>query len=127
MKPIDPMFLTSLLIPLAMVFAGLLFRKRAPKKINHFFGYRTSMSMKNRETWEFAHHHVGKNMLTVGSIMLLVSAVLMLCVTNCCEALAVSQTSFVVAMAQLVILIATLVPTEKALNKHFDKDGNRKE
>ena len=34
--------------------------KKAPKEINSVFGYRTSMSMKNKDTWEFAHKYCGK-------------------------------------------------------------------
>ena len=28
--------------------------------VNFVFGYRTSMSMKNKDTWEFAHKYCGK-------------------------------------------------------------------
>lgn len=45
-------------------------RKRPPKKINSFYGYRTAMSMKNRETWEFAHKHCGKLWSAWGCIAL---------------------------------------------------------
>ena len=34
--------------------------KKAPDSINPVFGYRTTMSMKNRDTWEFAHQYCGK-------------------------------------------------------------------
>ena len=49
------MLIMGLLIPLTMVGFGKLFLTRAPKNINMVFGYRTVMSMKNRDTWEFAH------------------------------------------------------------------------
>ena len=49
------MLIMDLLIPTVMVLFGRAFLKKAPKEINYVFGYRTSRSMKNRDTWEFAH------------------------------------------------------------------------
>lgn len=50
----------ALWAPLLMIIFGAIFRKAAPKKINSLYGYRTTMSMKNRDTWEFAHHYFGR-------------------------------------------------------------------
>ena len=46
------MFMTTLLIPVMMIVFGLIFLKNPPKEINWAYGYRTSMSMKNQETWD---------------------------------------------------------------------------
>ncbi len=54
------MFIMDLLIPIVMILLGRAFLKKAPKEINCVFGYRTSMSMKNKDTWEFAHRYCGK-------------------------------------------------------------------
>ena len=62
-----------LLIPLSMIGFGRFFMKRAPKKVNMWFGYRTPMAMKNRDTWEFAHRHFGRTWYITGLIMLVVS------------------------------------------------------
>ena len=35
-------------------FMGKIFYEKSPGQISGEFGYRTSMSMKNRNTWEFA-------------------------------------------------------------------------
>lgn len=40
----------SLLIPAVMIVAGFLMWKHPPKKINGFYGYRTTRSMKNQDT-----------------------------------------------------------------------------
>ena len=42
----------DLLIPVTMVFIGKRFQKKPPKEINAMYGYRTAMSMKNKETWK---------------------------------------------------------------------------
>ena len=54
------MLIMVLLIPLMMIGFGRLFLKKAPGTINAAFGYRTSMSMKNKDTWEFAHRYCGR-------------------------------------------------------------------
>ena len=48
------MLIMNLLIPFTMIGFGRHFMRKAPQKINGIYGYRTTMSMKNRETWEFA-------------------------------------------------------------------------
>ena len=54
------MLAVDLLIPATMIGFGLLFLKRPPKKINAIFGYRSMRSMRNEDTWRFAHQHCGK-------------------------------------------------------------------
>lgn len=56
---------------------GKYFLKNAPKEINAAFGYRTSMSMKNRDTWVFAHNYCGKIWFFGGLILLPVSTIVM--------------------------------------------------
>jgi len=119
------MFLINLLIPITMLGFGKYFSKSAPKEINGVFGYRTSMSMKNKDTWEFAHHYCGKLWVTLGWITLIISAVAMLLVVGKNES-AVGIVSIVLSGIQFVFLIGSIFPTEKALKRTFDKDGNRR-
>ena len=49
------MLLMNLMIPLTMIGFGRSFMKNTPKEINAVFGYRTSISMKNKDTWENPH------------------------------------------------------------------------
>ena len=45
------MLIMDLLLPFTMIGFGRYFMKKAPKEINSVFGYRTSMSMKNKDTY----------------------------------------------------------------------------
>ena len=72
------MCVTVLLIPFLMISFGGLFSRSAPKEINSAFGYRTSMSMKNADTWQFAHHYFGKIWRTLGWILIIPSVIPML-------------------------------------------------
>ena len=41
-----------LLVPAVMLYFGWRFLNRPPQKINALYGYRTSRSMKNQQTWD---------------------------------------------------------------------------
>ena len=119
------MFVTSLLIPCIMIVFGILFSRRAPKKINVWYGYRTVRSMKNEDTWSFAHQHLGRTWMIVGAVMLVISVVPMIAVLGKDDD-TVSVVSLVITMVQLIPLIASIFPTERALKNTFDENGSRK-
>jgi len=118
-------FIIYLLIPLLMTALGMFFLKKPPKKINWFFGYRTTMSMKNRETWGFAHKYVGKIWLTIGLIMLIVSAAITLIIFNKDSSI-MKIVGEVLLGVQIIPFIISVFPTEKALRSNFDNNGNRR-
>lgn len=116
----------NLLIPAIMLGAGKLFLKKAPKDISWIFGYRTTMSMKNEDTWYFAHRIAGAFWWKWGWITLAITVVAMLLILNKSDEV-VSAVGCIVMFAQMIPLIAVIPHTEKALRNTFDKDGNRKE
>ena len=118
------MFIAAIICPAVMIVAGLYFRKSAPKKINAFLGYRTEMSMKNRDTWEFAHKYIGNLWSVLGSILIVPSAVPMFFLIGKSEEL-ISVFSLIICFVGMAALIASIIPTEKALKKNFDKVGNK--
>lgn len=62
---------SSLLTGLVALVGGLLFKKYPPKEINWWYGYRTKLSMKNQEQWDFAQKLGAKNMIKYTSILFL--------------------------------------------------------
>lgn len=54
------MMICNLLIPVCMIIIGKVFSKNPPKTINGVYGYRTAMSMKNKDTWNFAQLYCGR-------------------------------------------------------------------
>ena len=119
------MLLTALICPLMMLIIGLIYKNHAPKKINRFSGYRTEMSMKNIGTWTFAHKYIARMWLIWGAILTVPSAVPMLFVMDKSEEI-ISIVALIVCFIGLSVMMATLIPTEIAFRKNFDKDGNRK-
>jgi len=118
------MVVMDLLIPLTMIGFGCYFIKRAPKEINVIFGYRTTMSMKNRDTWEFAHRYCGRIWYYTGIIMLPLTVIPMLFVFGK-NTDTIGWLGAVICFIQMIPLIGTIFPTEKALKKNFDRNGNR--
>ena len=118
------MVIMDLLIPLVMIGFGKLFLKSAPKEINFVFGYRTRRSMKNKETWEFAHKYIGKLWYVGGLILVPISIIPMLFVIGKSED-AIGYLGAAICQVQIIALIGCIFPVEGALKKNFDKDGNR--
>jgi uncharacterized membrane protein len=119
------MFVMSVLIPGIMIGFGAYFRKHAPKEINDIFGYRTTMSMKNKETWEFAHRHCGRLWWKYGWGMLLLTVMAMLFVLGKSENV-IGTFGGIICAVQTIGLIASIIPTERALKRNFDQQGQKK-
>ena len=119
------MLLTSLLIPVIMLVFGWIFHRQAPKKINVWYGYRSARSMKNEDTWVFAHQHIGRTWMLVGAVLLVISVIPMIAVYGKDDD-TVSVVSLVLLFVQMLPMIMSLIPTERALKKTFDENGIRK-
>ena len=119
------MLAMNLLFPLIMIVMGRYFMKKSPKEINYIFGYRTNMSMKNKDTWDFAHKYFGKRWFRLGWLLIPISVIPMLFVIGKGEDI-IGTVGMVVMVIDLILLIAPIFPTERALKKTFDKDGNKR-
>lgn len=118
------MLIMNLIIPLSMIGFGKYFLKNTPKEINYVFGYRTTMSMKNRDTWDFAHKYFGKIWYICGLVLLPFSIILMFFVLGQNKDI-IGILGIILCFIQIIPLIGSIFPTEKALKKNFDKNGNR--
>ena len=119
------MLVMGLLFPAVMILFGAVFTKTAPKKINYIFGYRTDMSMKNRDTWEFAHKYIGKLWFRFGLLLIPITVIPMLFVIGNSENV-VATVGLIVSFVNTVTLTGPIFFTENSLNRTFDKDGKRK-
>lgn len=119
------MLIMDLLIPFTMIGYGRSFSKKAPKEINAVYGYRTSMSMKNSDTWVFAHNYFGKLWYICGMILLPISLIAMIYIMGKANNV-VGTVGGVVCFIQMIPLAGVIIPTEIALKRRFDKNGNRR-
>jgi len=115
----------NLLLPVTMISFGRYFMKKAPNEINAVFGYRTSMSMKNKDTWEFAHKYCGKIWYVYGLAILPITVIFMLLIIGKNKDY-IGTIGGIICGVQLIPLIGSIFQTEIALNKNFDKNGKRR-
>lgn len=111
--------------PAIMIFAGWMMWKHCPKDINGLVGYRTTRSMKNMDTWQFAHDFCGRLWWKIGFVMLAGSALVFAFVCRS-DKKTIGIAVSVLLLVQCAVLIASIVPTEKALKTTFNDDGTRK-
>ena len=116
------MLILVLLMPLFMIGFGWMFMTNPPKDINTSFGYRTKRSMRNQDTWLFAHKHIGKTWFVCGIVLIPASLVLMFLVMGR-EADVIRTTGFIILGLQLFLMLGAILPTESALKKKFDEFG----
>jgi uncharacterized membrane protein len=111
------------IMSLTMIGGGLLFIKRPPKEINSVIGYRTTMSRKNKETWDFAHQYSGQVWIKSGILNGVIASILAVALQGFNH---YNQLMVALIYIQLVVLLLVIPLTEIALRKKFDQNGNRK-
>lgn len=114
-----------LLVPLTMIYFGITFLKNPPKEINGVYGYRTPRSIKNIETWKFAHHYSGKLWFQWGVISLPLSILPMFFLLGKSTD-EIGTCGSIICLLQIIPLVGVIFPTEAALKKTFDENGNKK-
>ncbi|RRJ24736.1 SdpI family protein [Lachnoanaerobaculum gingivalis] len=123
------MLVMNLLIPLTMIIFGYIYNKKPPQKPKSKFaysGYRTSMSMKNEETWEYANRFFGKLWFRFGIPVGVISIIAFIFFIGK-DKDTVGFAGMIICYVQLVAMLLPVIPTEISLRRRFDKYGNRKD
>ena len=119
------MFVCNLLTPVLMIVCGKMMWKHTPKNINGIIGYRTTRSMKNMDTWKFAHDYCGRLWWKIGWIMLIPSIIVQFPFFNSDDNM-IGVVGVILCTIQCVILIISIFLTERALKRNFTDDGTRR-
>ena len=120
------MLVMAELVPVTMMLFGCLFSYRPPKNINGIYGYRTKRSMKNSQTWEFAHRYCGKVWILAG-IVTSQFAIPCMRLVMYTDVDTIGIRGGILVLVQCIILVLTIPLTERALRKNFDEYGMKKE
>ena len=112
-----------LLIPGIMIFFGRTMRDHPPKTINAAYGYRTTMSMMNQDTWDYAQAACAKRWRKWGRVLALITLVVLIVALRRPggEDFMGYYTAFEVAF-----LLASVAATEIDLRRTFDQKGDRR-
>ena len=108
------------IIPAIMIIAGRMMWKHCPKHMNSMSGYRTTRSMKNMDTWKFANDYCGRLWWKIGWIMIIHIPFYGASDDT------MGILSIIIIVIQLVFLIGSIFPTEKALKNNFNEDGTKR-
>ena len=109
---LDPPILICVLCGIIYIITGALVLRYPPKKINDFYGYRTSRSKKSQAHWDFAQKESSKYIIQSGYY----------CLLTCVPFILYESGKVGIWIA---IILSTLSPfislyqTEKALKKKF--------
>lgn len=116
------MFCCTLLIPIIMIMAGNSMRLGKFKTINYIVGYRTRRSMKNQQTWDYAHRECGRLWVRWGVLMLVPAAVIMLLLLGK-EIPTIGTVGGIFTVLQMIPLFLSIAIVEKKLREKFDENG----
>lgn len=109
-----------LIVGITFSITGFILKKFPSESINGVYGYRTPMSMKNKETWDEAQKYGGHSMVMLGIISCILAAYVYLVPNSIINNMSI-QLLFL-----LVGSIGMIVIDEVHLKKLFNKDGSRK-
>lgn len=111
-------FALAMLTPAAMLLVGLLWKMDPPKRDGGRLAYRTQLSARSQESWDFAHRHISKLWVRMGLILSVLTAVLMVVFRE-------KVSSFLLWLigGQMVFLCASAFLVDSLLKAVFDQDG----
>ncbi len=105
--------IVSFLIGIIFIITAFIFMKFPPKKINYLYGYRTSASMKNQQTWDFSQKFSAVKMLQIGLLLFAISFL------NLLFSISQEQSVFIGIATTILGCIYMIFVTEKAIKKNF--------
>ena len=108
-------FIVNLIIPGVMVLGGYMMRK-----------FRTALSMKNADTWAFAHACCGRVWWKAGWISLALSMLVQLPFAKAGEE-TLETLALVMVLVQSFVLLGTVVYVQRELKQTFDESGRRRQ
>lgn len=110
---IENIYFMPFFVGVIFVIAALTMHYFPPKKINYLYGYRTNLSMKNQEIWDFSQKYSSLKMLQSG-LFLLASSFL-----GTVFQLEENQQLLFGIILSVAACVYLLFTTEKAIKKNF--------
>jgi len=109
----NPLFIIPILTGFIFCIVGAIMLKFPPKTINSLYGYRTLISMKSQERWDFAQRYSAQKLIEWGFILILIALL------GCFFRL---PSAFGVIAGLLLMIVCVAIPiikTEKELRQRF--------
>jgi uncharacterized membrane protein len=109
------------MLGLVYLVIGVIQYRFPPKKINNWYGYRTSTSQRNQETWDEANRYSAKYMIKIGVIVIIIGFISTAILNNLVMPLKPKEALviFVFMLGGMLPAILMIVATERHLDKLF--------
>ena len=120
------MLISVAFIPLLLIVIGKILEKYPSKEPNIAIGFRTKLSMMNKETWDFAQRLFPKAWISLGRIMLPLSLIILFLLYSEDKDYT-GNLVLILILAQVVLMLGSILYVNLKLKKAFNSDGSRKE
>lgn len=113
-------FIVIIILPVAVIFGGVVLKQCAVADIDNTVGYRTKRSMSSKEAWQFANGMCAKLWITGGIIATVFSVVLLLTASFFLNETTGIYVGIFMLTSEVIALILSVVTVEKRLQA-YDK------
>ena len=120
------MLISVAFIPLLLIVIGKIFDKYPSKEPNIVIGFRTKLSMMNKETWDYAQRLFPKVWISLGRIMLPLSLIILFLLYSEDKDYT-GNLALILMLVQEVLMLGSILYVNLKLKKAFNSDGSRKE
>ncbi|MEG1480832.1 SdpI family protein [Clostridium sp.] len=104
------------IIPFTMIILGIVLKIKPPKKINGFYGYRTTRSMLSQKAWDYAQVTCARLWVVLGIILFIVTIIWNFIVPIR------EEYSFVIIMPVGILVLLIPIPIVEKKLKSFENN-----
>lgn len=120
------MLISTVFIPLVLIVAGKIYKKFPSKEPNIAIGFRTKLSMTNKETWDYAQKLFPIVWINLGRRLLSLSLVILfLLYSN--DKDYTGNLVIILMLVQVVLMLGSILYVNLKLKATFNSDGSRKQ
>ena len=113
-------------IPLLLIVIGKIYEKYPSKEPNIAIGFRTKLSMMNKETWDYAQRLFPKVWISLGRIILPLSLIILFLLYSEDKDYT-GNLALILILVQVVLMLGSILYVNLKLKAAFNSDGSRKE
>lgn len=120
------MLISVAFIPLLLIVIGKIFEKYPSKEPNIAIGFRTKLSMMNKETWDYAQRLFPKVWISLGRTLLPLSLIILFLLYSEDKDYT-GNLALILMLVQVILMLGSILYVNLKLKKAFNSDGSRKE
>lgn len=120
------MLISTVFIPLVLIVAGKISAKYPSKEPNIAIGFRTKLSMMNKETWDCAQKLFPKVWISLGRTMLPLSLIILFLLYSEDKDYT-GNLVIILMLVQVVLMLGSILYVNLKLKETFNSDGSRKQ